>query len=82
VETRPKQYTAPSLVYWTQTFKLIKKKYQPTQLGKVLKHLNELMKEKRKDFPQEQRINQLSAAEFGETKVRHKFGTGCRIMRR
>ena len=40
------------------------------------------MKEKRKDFPQEQRINQLSTAEFGKTKVRHKFGTVCRIMPR
>jgi hypothetical protein len=40
------------------------------------------MKEKRKDFPQEQRINQLSTAEFGKTKVRHKFGTVCRVMPR
>jgi hypothetical protein len=44
-------------------------------------YLNVLMKEKRKDFQQE-RINQLSTAEFRETKVRHKLGTVYRIRRR
>ena len=82
METRPKQYTAPPLVKEKQTFKLIKNKYQRTQLGKVLKHLNVLMKEKSEVFLQGQRINQSSTAEFDKTKVRHKFGTVCRIMRR
>jgi hypothetical protein len=31
---------------------------------------------------EERRMNQLSTAEFGAAKVRHKFGRACRIMRR
>ena len=31
---------------------------------------------------EERRMNQLSKAEFGVTKVRHKFGRACGIMRR
>jgi hypothetical protein len=30
---------------------------------------------------EERRMNQLSTAEFGAAKVRHKFGRACRIMR-
>ena len=59
----------------TTKTKLIKKKYQRKQLGKLLKHLNVFVTEKSEDFMQEQRINQLSAPEFEETRVRHKFGT-------
>jgi hypothetical protein len=31
---------------------------------------------------EERRMNQLSTAEFGAAKARHKFGRACRIMRR
>jgi hypothetical protein len=38
------------------------------------------MKEKSEDFLQGQCINQSNTAELDKTKVRHKFGTVCRIM--